>query len=182
VAVVPHAPDPATAPANGGAAVVDRIELLEREAALAGLADALRDAAHGHGRIVLVHGEAGIGKTALVDCFLAAHRGEARVLVGRCDALFTPRPLGPLHDVALQTGGDLLQLMESAADRFAIFGRLLHELQGGGTPTILAFEDVHWADAATLDLLKYLGRRLDGAATLMLLTYRDDELNASHPL
>ena len=129
-----------------------------------------------------MYGEAGIGKTALVEGFLAAHRAEARTLLGRCDALFTPQPLGPLHDIALQTDGALLQLMQSAADRFAIFGALLHELQGGEKPTMLVFEDVHWADAATLDLLKYLGRRIRGTATLIVLTYRDDELDGSHPL
>ena len=129
-----------------------------------------------------MYGEAGIGKTALVEAFLAAHRAEARTLLGRCDALFTPQPLGPLHDIALQTDGALLQLMQSAADRFAIFGALLHELQGGEKPTMLVFEDVHWADAATLDLLKYLGRRIRGTATLIVLTYRDDELDGSHAL
>ena len=129
-----------------------------------------------------MYGEAGIGKTCLVESFLAAHRAEARTLLGRCDALFTPQPLGPLHDIALQIEGALLQLMQSAADRFAIFGALLHELQGGEKPTVLVFEDVHWADAATLDLLKYLGRRICGTATLIILTYRDDELDGSHAL
>ena len=158
------------------------MELLERDAPLRSLAGSLREAAAGEGRIALVYGEAGIGKTCLVEGFLAAHRAQARTLLGRCDALFTPQPLGPLHDIALQTEGPLLQLMRSAADRFAIFGALLHELQGGEKPTVLVFEDVHWADAATLDLLKYLGRRIRGTATLIVLTYRDDELDGSHAL
>lgn len=160
----------------------EAMELLERDPALQALAEALREAAAGEGRIALVYGEAGIGKTCLVENFLAAQRAEARTLLGRCDALFTPQPLGPLHDIALQIEGPLLQLMRSAADRFAIFGALLHELQGGEKPTVLVFEDVHWADAATLDLLKYLGRRIRGTATLAVLTYRDDELDGSHPL
>src|SRR3954451_19471172 len=158
------------------------MELLERDTALQALAEALREATIGDGRITLVSGEAGIGKTALVESFLAAHRAAARKLVGRCDSLFTPQPLGPLYDIALRTEGALLQLMQSAADRFAIFGALLHELQCGEKPTVLVFEDVHWADAATLDLLKYLGRRICSAATLIILTYRDDELDGSHPL
>ena len=158
------------------------MELLERESSLSNLADALCEAAAGEGRIALVYGEAGIGKTCLVEGFLAAHRAEARTLLGRCDALFTPQPLGPLDDISLQTEGSLLQLMRSAADRIAIFGALLHELQVGEKPTVLVFEDVHWADAATLDLLKYLGRRIRGAATLIVLTYRDDELDGSHAL
>jgi len=158
------------------------MELLERDAALRALAEGLREAAGGDGRIALVSGEAGIGKTALMEGFLAPHRAEARTLVGRCDALFTPQPLGPLHDVALQTGGALLELIESTAGRLAIFGAALRELQSGEKPTVLVFEDIHWADAATLDLLKYLGRRICSTATLIVLTYRDDELDASHPL
>ena len=129
------------------------MELLERDSPLRSLAEALCEAVVGDGRVALVYGEAGIGKTALVEVFLAAHRAEARTLLGRCDALSTPRPLGPLHDIALQTDGALLQLMQFAADRFAIFGALLHELQCTDKPTMLVFEDVHWADAATLDLL-----------------------------
>src|SRR5438874_1672565 len=103
-------------------------------------------AAAGSGRIALVCGEAGIGKTSLVESFLAAHRAEIRVLLGRCDALFTPQPLSPLHDIALQTNGALLKLMRSPDGRLAIFGALLHELQGA-QPTVLVVEDVHWADA-----------------------------------
>ena len=158
------------------------MELLERDAPLKNLADSMREAAAGDGRVTLVYGEAGIGKTALAESFLAAHRAEARILVGRCDALFTPQPLGPLHDIAQQTNSALLELLRSAADRLAIFGTLLHELRSSERPTMLVFEDVHWADAATLDLLKYLGRRIRGTPTLMLMTFRDDELDATHAL
>ena len=158
------------------------MELLERDAPLKSLANSMREAAAGDGRVTLVYGEAGIGKTALAESFLAAHRAEARILVGRCDALFTPQPLGPLHDIAQQTNSALLELLRSAADRLAIFGTLLHELRSSERPTMLVFEDVHWADAATLDLLKYLGRQIRGTPTLMLMTFRDDELDASHAL
>src|SRR5437764_9684350 len=105
-------------------------DLLERDASLKILADTLREATAGVGRIALVHGEAGIGKTALVEDFLAANRTQVRTLVGRCDALFTPEPLGPLHDIAHQTGGALLKLISSSDGRRAIFSALLHELQG----------------------------------------------------
>ena len=76
---------------------------------------------------------------------------------GACDALFTPRPLGPLHDMAAQTGGDLPRLLQEDASRVAIFAAFLQELGRG--PTIAVVEDIHWADEATLDLLKYIGRR-----------------------
>ncbi len=158
------------------------MELLERDAPLRSLGDSLREARTGVGRIALVCGEAGIGKTALVETFIAAHRTEARLLLGRCDALFTPQPLAPLHDVALQANGALLQLMQTAGARLAIFSAVVRELQDGGRPTVLVFEDVHWADAATLDLLKYLGRRIRAAPTLVILTYRDDELDGGHAL
>jgi DNA-binding CsgD family transcriptional regulator len=158
------------------------MDLLEREAPMRQLADSLREAATGLGRIALVYGEAGIGKTAVVEAFLAAHRREARVLLGQCDALFTPQPLAPLYDIAQQTNGSLLELMQAADARLAIFGAMLRELQGREKPTVLVVEDVHWADAATLDLLKYLGRRIRGCPALIVLTYRDDELDGGHPL
>jgi DNA-binding CsgD family transcriptional regulator len=158
------------------------MELLERDSPLKDLGDSLAEAAGGLGRVALVSGEAGIGKTALVEGFLAGHGAGVRTLRGQCDALFTPQPLAPLHDIAHQARGELLALVRSAESRLAIFGALLHELEAGERPTVLLFEDVHWADAATLDLLKYLGRRIRPLSTLVLLTYRDDELDETHPL
>lgn len=157
------------------------MQLLERDSPLKDLADCLHDAGAGRGRIALIHGEAGIGKTALIEQFLSAHQAEARALIGRCDALFTPQPLSPLHDIALQTDGALREILSSTYERLAIFAALLNEL-GGVRPTILVFEDVHWADAATLDLLKYLSRRIRTTPVLIMLSYRDDELDPRHPL
>ena len=102
------------------------------------------------------------------------------MLWGACDALFTPRPLGPLHDMAAQTSGTLPALLTGTADRTRIFSAMLAELQG--RPVIAVIEDVHWADEATLDLLRYLGRRIARTAALLVLTYRDDELGPGHPL
>ena len=105
---------------------------------------------------------------------------RVRVLSGVCDALFTPRPFGPLHDIAAQTQGELLARLTSDANRQAIFAACLTELQRA--PTLIVFEDVHWADEATLDLLKFLGRRIQRLPVLLLATYRDDELGPQHPL
>src|SRR5947208_2065217 len=90
---------------------------------------ALGEAAAGSGRVVLVHGEAGIGKTSLVESFLAANDTKLRALVGRCDALFTPQPLSPLHEIALQAKGPLLKHIQSPDGQHAIFSALLTELQ-----------------------------------------------------
>jgi DNA-binding CsgD family transcriptional regulator len=156
------------------------VDLLERDVTLRELDAALAGALRGEGQVALVSGEAGIGKTALITRFARARRAAVRVLWGACDALFTPRPLGPVHDIAVQTQGALPALLASAADRSAIFTAVLTELQG--RPAVAVFEDVHWADEATLDLLRFLGRRIARTAALLVLTYRDDELGPRHPL
>jgi DNA-binding CsgD family transcriptional regulator len=156
--------------------------LLERENSLDQLDAALRETSQGSGRIVLVYGEAGIGKTSLVDRFIELRRRGCRTLRGRCDSLFTPQPLGPLYDMAADLPRELRELLQSAADRLILFGGFLRALQDSPDPTIVIVEDVHWADAATLDLLKHVGRRLEGVRALVILTYRDDEIDRRHPL
>ena len=156
------------------------MKLLERDSNLNQLEQALQEAMAGQGHVILVSGEAGIGKTSLVDQFTQAHRASARVLWGACDSLFTPRPLGPLHDVALQVDGELSALLRSDANQLAIFSACFVELQQ--SHSIVVFEDIHWADEATLDLIKFLGRRIQRTASLLILTYRDDELDPAHPL
>ena len=153
--------------------------LLERDSCLAQLEDA-RAATVESGVIALVSGEAGIGKTTLVETFAArAAAGGARVLRGSCDPLFTPRPLGPVFDIARSAGGRLAATV-TGDDRERLFGALLDELKSG--PVLAVFEDVHWADEATLDLLRFLGRRARETRALIVLTYRDDELGPAHPL
>ncbi|HEY7343764.1 MAG TPA: AAA family ATPase [Ktedonobacterales bacterium] len=158
--------------------------LLERERELAALDALLGEIAAGQGRIALVTGEAGIGKTSLVERFLAQARERrhppARILWGACEALFTPRPLGPLYDIAQQEPTPLLALLEGESNRSTLFTAVLDELTQA--PTILVIEDIHWADEATLDLLKYLARRIHRTAALLILTYRDDEISRDHPL
>jgi DNA-binding CsgD family transcriptional regulator len=157
------------------------MDLLERADFFQQLQDTLVEVIHGHGRVTLVSGEAGIGKTSLVEQFAETRKSRCRVLWGACDALFTPRPLGPLHDIALQIRGDLLTLLEEEAPRATIFSAVFEELQSQPS-TLLVFEDVHWADEATLDLLKFLGRRINKLNSMLVVTYRDDEVRAEHPL
>src|SRR5690242_20736128 len=85
-------------------------DLLERDHAFEQLEAALRLATTGQGRTVLISGEAGIGKTVLVEQFVRAQASTATRLWGECEALFTPRPLAPLYDLAIQAGGRLSEL------------------------------------------------------------------------
>src|SRR5262252_2813495 len=158
------------------------MELLEREEFFEELEGILEGVAAGNGRIILVSGEAGIGKTSLVERSPERHKTEARVLWGACDALFTPRPLGPLYDIAPQTQGELLTLLEQQAPRPSIFSAVVDELQKTKAPSITVVEDVHWADEATLDLVKFLGRRISRIKSMLIITYRDDEVPPDHPL
>jgi DNA-binding CsgD family transcriptional regulator len=156
-------------------------DLLERAGQLASLERSLAQARGGSGSFVLVSGEAGIGKTALVRAFCDAHRGAARVLWGACDPLFTPRPLGPLLDVAEVVGGELAELVLAEARPHDVTMALRRELTRRG-PTIVVVDDAQWADEATLDVLRMLASRLDGVRATVIVAYRDDELDRWHPL
>ncbi len=155
--------------------------LLEREPALEALGGALAEAARGEGRVALVYGEAGIGKTSLVDCFTRECAQAARILWGACDSLHTPRPLGPVYDIAQQAGPVLRERLDAGATPRAIFSAVLDELKHR-PPVVAVLEDLHWADAATLDLVKFLGRRIRQVPALLMLTHRDDEISPRHPL
>jgi DNA-binding CsgD family transcriptional regulator len=155
-------------------------ELLEREEASAQLDVDLERARLGLGRVVLVSGEAGVGKTSLVRAFTERHAAEVRFLTGACEALFTPRPLGPIYDVAQGLDELSTESPATALERARFFDALLESLRSH--PTVAVVEDVHWADEATLDALKFLGRRIDSAPSVLLLTFRDDEIDAYHPL
>ncbi|HEV2871212.1 MAG TPA: AAA family ATPase, partial [Actinomycetota bacterium] len=136
------------------------MQLIEREPALDALGGWFAEARAGRGRLVLIGGEAGVGKTTLVNEFSVRHRHAGRILWGACDALTTPRPHGPLADVAPALGGRLDQLLREAASREVLFSTLLHRLLDARVATVLVIEDVHWADEATLDLIRFLARRL----------------------
>ncbi len=151
------------------------MELLEREASLALLAGYAADARLGDGRLVVLGGEAGVGKTALLERFQHDLR-DARWSWGACDGLFTPRPLGPLYDLADQLGGELLDLCARGAHRDELFRALLRQVSGPGPLNVVVVEDVHWADEATMDLLRFAGRWLREARVLLIVTFRDDDL------
>jgi len=157
------------------------MELVERDSALQLLHDGLRSVARGSGHTVLLSGEAGIGKTSVLKT-IAAQRGNVVLWWGACDALQTPHPLAPLQDIARSTEVAFRELLSADNSRAALFEAVLAELQRSRQPTLVVIEDVHWADDATLDLLQFIGRRIDRAACLLVLSFRDDALAATHPL
>jgi DNA-binding CsgD family transcriptional regulator/tetratricopeptide (TPR) repeat protein len=157
---------------------VTRPLVLERGAELDVLETALRGATGGTGSVVLISGEAGIGKTSLVRAFVLDRPDRARVLLGACDDLVTPRTLGPLRDAVRGAGGPLATAL-ATGDRDAVLSALLTELADGTRPTVLVLEDVHWADDATLDVLRYVGRRVVDLPAVVVATYRDEEVGPS---
>ena len=120
--------------------------ILEREQELAALAAAAREAAAGEGSVVLVSGEAGIGKSILVEAVRSVLPAESRLLVGYCDDLATRRALGPFRDLVGSVGAELTRALQEGGDRNQLLDALRTELSWAGHPTVLVIEDVHWAD------------------------------------
>jgi DNA-binding CsgD family transcriptional regulator/tetratricopeptide (TPR) repeat protein len=158
------------------------MRLLERDEPLALLRQLQSEAATTGGRLVFVEGEAGVGKTSLLRAFRDATGPKTRVLIGSCDPLSTPRPLGPLVDVAAELDPALDELIRAGSPRDAILPALLHALDGRGDTVVLLLDDLHWADEATLDALRFIGRRIESTRGLVVGTYRDDEVGRQHPL
>jgi DNA-binding CsgD family transcriptional regulator len=161
--------------------VINPPALLERSRQLAVLDELLDGVVESReGRLALVRGEAGAGKTALVQAFCEQRDSTARALWGSCEALFAPRALGPFADVARVTGGALEDLVDAGARPHELLDALATVVMP--RPTVVVLEDLHWADEATLDLLRLLGRRIESVRALVVATYRDDELAPAHPL
>lgn len=158
------------------------MELLEREEFLISLRTQFEKAAEGEGHCVFVSGEAGIGKTSLIKAFCREKKNEANIYTGTCDALFTPRPLAPLYDIAWQIRKDMWENSKTIEDRAGLFAKFGYELSNPEKQTLLIFEDIHWADEATLDFIKFFSRRITHTSCLFILTYRDNEIHSRHPL
>ena len=167
--------------ASAGSGMGVRV-FLERADGLSVLEESLAGVgASAEGRLVLVAGEAGVGKTALLRSFCESQSGSVRVLWGACEPLLTPRPLGPLCDVAEAIGGEFEELVGAGARPHEVAAALMRELRTRA-PTVLVLEDVHWADEATLDVLRLLGARVGSVPALVLASFRDDELDRAQQL
>ncbi len=160
--------------------------LLERSANLKQLETLVAEAQLGRGNVALVSGEAGIGKTVLLDNFIKSITAKSKenitVAWGGSDPLLTPRALGPLRDMEKALGAKIVKLLSKNIDTGILFDAVLEQLVDRNRTFILVFEDVHWADHASLDLLKFLGRRIAYLNVLLILSFRSDEVTKEHPL
>ncbi|MCI0156185.1 AAA family ATPase [Leifsonia shinshuensis] len=161
-------------------------------------------------RAVVIGGEAGIGKSRLLAEFLGEAEASATVLLGRCvdlgndGAPYAPfasilrrlielRGLDTVLAAAGHGAGVLPVLLPELADDSAVPARtgaerlyelvtVLLETLSVERPLVLAVEDIHWADSATLELLRFIVRMAERGRILVLLSYRSDEVGRGHPL
>jgi DNA-binding CsgD family transcriptional regulator/tetratricopeptide (TPR) repeat protein len=155
------------------------MQLVERDGLLAELVGEAAAAERESGRVAVLGGPAGVGKTSVVRELAARTQARFRVSWGACDPPSSPRPLAPLHDMVGATA--LAVDLAGPLDRQRVFREVLAELSSG---SLIVVEDAHWADEATLDLIRFLGRRIDRTRSMLIVTFRDDEVNADrrHPL
>jgi DNA-binding CsgD family transcriptional regulator len=156
--------------------------LIERDGLMASLQAHFESVAGGEGHCILLSGEAGIGKTALVRAFCKQQPDTCSIYQGACDDLFTPRPLAPLYDVLWQVNKERWPVTPAHEERAVLFANFFQELKTKKGRLLIVFEDIHWADEGTLDCIKFLVRRIDQLPCLFILTYRDDEIYARHLL
>jgi DNA-binding CsgD family transcriptional regulator len=158
------------------------MNLVERDSYLSLLQTKLSEVADGEGHCVFVCGESGIGKTSLLKAFKKVNNKEYQFYEGVCDAMFTPRPLAPLYDIAWQIRHDLIHDATDMQDRAGLFTRFFQELKTQEDTSVIIFEDIHWADEATLDFIKFIARRISQISCLFVLTYRDNEIHDNNAL
>jgi len=156
---------------------VYHMELLERQKYLEELSRLSREAESGEGKTILISGESGVGKTSLIKYFTSHLNSGTEILWGACDDLFTPRPLGPLYDIGYQVNSELIKMLLKEDNRVSIFSVFLNYLQSKPGLKIIVIEDIHWADESTLDLIKFLTRRMNRTKALLILSYRDEDIS-----
>lgn len=149
--------------------------LIERESAFAALTECAERAQAGHGSVALVVGEAGAGKTSFVNAFVSRRPDDVRLLWGNCDPLPTPRPLGPIVDVSADLSERTRAVLADAEHAYDMFDAVFDDLRSA--PSILVIDDLHWADQGTVDLLRFVLRRVQRSSSLLILTARGDEVD-----
>ena len=145
-----------------------RVTLLERKTALDALAEIAAQARSGEGRLLLLEGEADVGKSTLLEQF-THDLPDSRLLSGACDGMFTPRPLGPLFDIAQQVHGRLHSLCRADASREELFDALLTGCSSLGTIAEQPNCSMRWAAPTT--------RR--SRCSMRLTSWRCDERSTS---
>jgi ATP/maltotriose-dependent transcriptional regulator MalT len=158
------------------------MRLIERDDVLQTLEMKFENITHNEGHCILLSGEAGIGKTSLIKSFYKEKKEDCKVYQGTCDALFTPRPLAPVFDIIWQISDNTPKNEVHNLDRTLLFNHLFYELEQQKKPSIIIIEDIHWADEATLDFIKFFIRRITRIHCLVILSYRDNEIPGNHPL
>ena len=158
--------------------------LIERDAELQSMNHCLAEARRGKGQVILVSGEAGIGKSSLIQSMrqvVEAETPNTRWFEGGCEALFTPRTLGPVFDMAPNLGRVVELALATEGTRSTLYSAILSSLEKA-QPAVMVCEDLHWADHATLDLLKFVARRINLLSVTLILSFRDDETTLTHPI
>jgi DNA-binding CsgD family transcriptional regulator/tetratricopeptide (TPR) repeat protein len=150
-------------------------DLLERQETLEFIQSCVQKLSAGKGGVVSISGEAGIGKTSIIQALPDLCPEDIKLAVGFCENLTTSRLFGPLFDMCDVLGDELICLLNGATPPGEVASQLLLTLKRSQIPFILVFEDTHWADEATLDLIKVLARRAAFLPILLVLTHRNDE-------
>ena len=156
------------------------MKLADRDHQLGEIIARADDARAGRGGMVFVSGESGAGKTSFVEAFVDRWVKDERVLWGACDPLPTPRPLGPIHDVAHRLATATQSVLAESDQPYDIFDAVCHDLRAA--PSVLVLDDLQWADHGTIDLLRFVLRRVSQTRSLVVGMLRDEEVGISHPM
>jgi DNA-binding CsgD family transcriptional regulator/tetratricopeptide (TPR) repeat protein len=130
--------------------------------------------------VVLLSAEAGHGKTSLVSELLTSLDHRYSILSAACEPVGIPTAFAPLYDLLEDLPGELRHDIKSGAGRSAVNAGVLDLLKNDRV--VMIIEDIHWADEATLGLVRYVGRRLEATNSCLILTYRSEELDLSSQL
>lgn len=151
--------------------------LVERERQLRTLGGIISESSDS-GRVVLVSGEAGHGKTSLLDAVRVDLDHRYTVLAAACEPVGVPAAFAPLFELLDDLPEQVSNDVRSKADRPAVYAGMLDFLRSDRV--VLVIEDLHWADEATLGLVRFLGRRISTTTSTLIGTFRPEEIDPTH--